>query len=79
MSDTVNHPSHYNKEGRKECIVEMLEKFGPVATYWFCVLNNYKYNYRAGDKGDLQQDLDKAQWYDEYAAKLKEEYHIESE
>ena len=34
MSDAVNHPSHYNKEGRKECIVEMLEKFGPVAVYW---------------------------------------------
>lgn len=76
MSDAVNHPSHYNKEGRKECIVEMLEKFGPVAVYWFCVLSSYKYNYRAGDKDDLQQDLDKAHWFDEYATKLKEEYPI---
>jgi len=25
--ENVNHPSHYNQPGKKECIVEMYEKF----------------------------------------------------
>ena len=32
MSEMVSHPSHYNKAGRKECIVEMEEKYGAEAT-----------------------------------------------
>ena len=28
MSEMVSHPSHYNKAGRKECILEMEEKYG---------------------------------------------------
>ena len=30
MCEMVSHPSHYNKAGRKECIVEMEEKYGAV-------------------------------------------------
>ena len=30
MSEQVNHPSHYSKAGRKECIVEMEEKYGTL-------------------------------------------------
>ncbi len=68
--EKVNHPGHYNIPGRKECIVEMQEKFGSEAVYWFCKLNAYKYRYRAALKGDKQTDLDKAAWYEAYASKL---------
>lgn len=33
MDNMIDHPEHYRKPGRKECIDEMLEKFGPVAVY----------------------------------------------
>lgn len=65
----VDHPSHYNQEGKKECIVEMREKFGDMATYWFCKLNAYKYRYRNGTKAgnSSEQDEAKAKWYENYA------------
>ena len=52
MSELVNHPSHYTQNGRKECIVEMEEKYGAEATAIFCLTNAYKYLYRAGSKAD---------------------------
>lgn len=39
----VDHPAHYNVPGRKECIEEMIEIYGPSAVYMFCTLNAYKY------------------------------------
>lgn len=69
LSD-VNHPSHYNLPGRKECIVEMLETFGVQKTKAFCELNAYKYRYRAGWKGDAEKDFAKADWYENYGANL---------
>lgn len=70
--ENVNHPAHYNQEGKKECIEEMLDTYGVVATYWFCQLNAHKYRYRAGSKADnsAEQDLAKAQWYENYGTKL---------
>ena len=61
----VNHPQHYQQEGRKECIVEMLEKYGFHVTAHFALLNSYKYLYRAGlkDGNSNEQDVSKAQWY----------------
>jgi hypothetical protein len=70
--EMVNHPSHYNISGRKECIVEMLEKFGKEKVITFCELNAYKYHYRHEMKNG-QEDLDKAKWYEDYAEKLKGE------
>lgn len=73
----IDHPLHYNTEGRKECIVEMLEKYGFKATAHFALLNSYKYLYRAGlkDGNSNEQDVSKAQWYldwvDEKATELK--------
>ena len=69
--DSVNHPSHYNIEGRKECIEEMLELFGVDAVKIFCELNAYKYRYRHELKGG-EEDLKKADWYDDYREKLTE-------
>lgn len=70
MSDNVNHPAHYVREGRKECIQEMIEKHGEIPVFWFCILNAEKYEYRAGLKGDAETDLKKAEWYRDYADKL---------
>lgn len=61
--EVVNHPSHYNLPGKKECIVEMEEKYGTGPTIIFCLMNAYKYLYRAGNKGDAEEDLEKARWY----------------
>ena len=65
MADNVNHPKHYNSEGRKECIVEMLEKYGFHSVANFALLNSYKYLFRAGlkDGNSAEQDVKKAQWY----------------
>lgn len=78
MAEMVSHPSHYNKDGRKECIVEMEEKYGAEVTAVFCLTNAYKYLYRAGDKIDnpMEQDKNKAQWYFDYANKLISKYGI---
>lgn len=59
----VNHPKHYNRPGRKECIEEMLDIYGPEKVSAFCELNAYKYRYRAGLKGNKDEDLKKADWY----------------
>ena len=78
MSNAVEHPSHYNKAGRKECIVEMEEKYGAEYTAIFCLTNAYKYLYRAGSKADnsFEQDRNKAQWYFDYTNKLIDKYGI---
>ena len=63
--ELVNHPSHYNLPDRKECIVEMEEKYGAYVTAIFCLMNSYKYLYRAGTKdgNTKEQDYEKAKWY----------------
>ena len=62
---TINHPQHYNLPNRKECIVEMEEQFGIECTATFCLMNAYKYLYRAGNKenNSADQDIAKAKWY----------------
>lgn len=72
MNSLVNHPVHYSKPGRKECIVEMRESYGSYITAIFCLTNAYKYLYRAGEKANNpeKQDLDKAKWYFNYAKDL---------
>ena len=60
--DNVNHPAHYNMPGRKECIEEMLDKFGSEKVQNFCELNAYKYQYRHEMKNG-EEDLQKASWY----------------
>ena len=76
MSEFVNHPEHYRKKGRKECIVEMEELYGGEITTVFCLTNAYKYLYRAGDKdgNPKEQDVQKSKWYFEYANKLIGKY-----
>ena len=63
--ELVNHPSHYNIEGRKECIEELSENYGETIARIFCLTNAYKYLYRAGYKegNTKEQDIAKAKWY----------------
>lgn len=70
MADTVNHPAHYNIPGRKECIEEMIDRFGVEAVISFCRLNVYKYRYRAELKNGVE-DLNKADWYEAKAKELE--------
>lgn len=62
VTETVNHPKHYVREGAMECIDEMLVVFGVEATQSFCLLNAWKYRYRAGVKGG-EEDMKKSDWY----------------
>lgn len=62
----VNHPDHYNLPNRKECIEQMLDDYGHDIVAIFCLTNAYKYLYRAGYKGDKNEDISKAEWYYNY-------------
>ena len=61
-SDVVNHPKHYAREGAIECIDEMILVFGEEAVEAFCLLNAWKYRYRAASKNG-EEDLKKSDWY----------------
>lgn len=62
MNEKINHPKHYNIEGKKECWDEMVDRFGVEATKTFCKLNYFKYLYRHSEKNG-QEDLEKAKNY----------------
>lgn len=76
MSEQVNHPAHYQKNGR-ECIDVMIEEFGVQAVINFCECNCFKYEWRAGEKAGnpKEQDLAKAMWYKNKANELKNANH----
>lgn len=57
QSDPVNHPKHYTSHpSGVECIT-VTEHMN------FNLGNAMKYIWRAGDKGNMIEDLKKAQWY----------------
>lgn len=61
MTDLVNHPPHYGADRYGfECIE--LTRWMP-----FCAGNAAKYVFRAGAKGDVVQDLEKALVYARWA------------
>ena len=57
----VHHPEHY--QGKRECIDIMLDLFGIEAVTGFCKCNIFKYRFRA-DKKNGEEDILKAQWYE---------------
>lgn len=73
VKDAVEHPCHY--QGKHECIEVMRYLFGKDAVKHFCMCNAYKYRFRAGrkDNNSKEQDIAKAEWYEEYLIKLEEE------
>lgn len=68
LTKAVNHPEHY-KHGLFETIEEMLLLFSKEEVIAFCKINAYKYKARAPFKGNMDEDLKKADWY---LAKVKE-------
>lgn len=69
--DPVERPEHYCRNGI-ECIDAMIILFGHDATIQFCKLSAFKYRWRAGLKGDREQDEEKAEWYLQKTVELAE-------
>lgn len=69
-NNKVDHPMHYNRSDAMECIDEMMLVFGKEATMKFCLLNAWKYRYRAADKNGVE-DLKKSDWYLQKYKELK--------
>lgn len=72
IKDNIN-PDHYKREAGMECIDEMVYVFGEQAVMDFCLLNVWKYRYRASAKNG-QEDLKKSDWYMAKYKELSEKY-----
>ena len=59
--EEINHPDRY-AGGKFECIDVMLDVFGADAVKHFCILNAFKYLWRAEKKNGVE-DIEKAVWY----------------
>ena len=57
MSDPVNNPIHYTTHPSGIDCIQISEHFN------FCLGNAIKYIWRAGQKGERLEDLEKARWY----------------
>lgn len=70
LVDMVNHPPHYNKPGKIECIkcIEAITD-GYSGQFAYLAGQVVKYLYRANDKGHFTQDIEKAKWYMDRLAK----------
>lgn len=73
IEDNINHPTHY--QGKHECIDIMRVMFGDEAVKGFCKCNAFKYRFRAGKKegNSAEQDISKAEWYEEYLFEMEKE------
>jgi hypothetical protein len=56
-NDPVNHPKHYTSHPSGVECIQVTEHMN------FNLGNAMKYIWRAGDKGNMIEDLKKAQWY----------------
>ena len=61
--DPVNNPKHYAIAPDVEAIDIIRASLTPEQFKGYLLGNFLKYRLRAGDKGDLQQDIDKSNWY----------------
>lgn len=66
----VDQPDHY-KHGTFEVIDELIMVFGLDATINFCLMNAWKYRARAPFKNNMEQDMEKADRYMQYAHDLQ--------
>lgn len=57
MTDMVNHPPHYRSHPSGVECIQITEYFN------FCIGNAVKYLWRADEKGNAVEDLQKAAWY----------------
>lgn len=58
-SDNVNHPKHYGGADNPFEPIKIIEYYD----LGFCLGNAIKYILRAPFKGNLEEDLKKAEWY----------------
>ena len=65
----VEHPAHYNRRDI-ECIDAMIAAFGKAEVAVFCKINAFKYLWRAENKGNYKEDMEKAAWYTNKASEL---------
>lgn len=75
-AEAVNHPAHY--QGKRECIEVMRALFGDAAVMGFCKCNSFKYRFRQDGKGGAE-DVQKAEWYEEYLIQMQEEHEKRSD
>ena len=68
--EEINHPDRY-AGGNFECIDVMLDVFGADAVKHFCILNAFKYLWRAENKNGIE-DIKKAVFYLNYYIDLME-------
>lgn len=61
--DPVNHPRHYQIAPEVEAIDIIRASLTPEQFKGYLLGNFLKYRLRAGDKGDLNQDIEKSNWY----------------
>lgn len=69
--DNIN-PNHYKQSG-KEVIEMMIDIWGSENVAKYCEMNAFKYRMRVGLKPNqpIQQEIDKALWYENKAKELK--------
>lgn len=65
INDQVKNPKHYQTIEGFESITVIASALTIEQWKGFCIGNILKYRIRAGKKGDLQQDIDKADFYEE--------------
>lgn len=62
VHDPVNSPLHYKRQD-VECIDAMKETTSKEGFEEYCRLNAFKYIWRANNKQNKTQDIQKAIWY----------------
>lgn len=72
--EKINHPPHYTCR-EHECIEEMVYVFGAQAVIDFCKCNAWKYRYRAGNKDNYEEDMEKSDWYISKIMELQENFN----
>lgn len=63
MDELVNHPDHYKSANGIECIEAIESVLTPEEYLGYLRANCMKYLWRCREKGNMLQDLKKAQWY----------------
>jgi Protein of unknwon function (DUF3310) len=78
-NEAVDHPQHYGGDSLYETIKVMIAWDAEMA-YHFCVGNGIKYLSRVGKKDPEKrvEDLEKASWYADKAARIYREYLSEA-